>query len=242
MSLIDIEKVKVERKKFPKIFLGVAAALTIASLGLAVGALITLNNSSGGAAELGGGLVQTPACDTTGVTVTPFESFVNRTDHKFTFNEITLTNISENCAGKDFIIIVRDGSGNVLPISVQDNGTLINSVRVYFNNYSGANSTVSNNGILDRMFTLVGGDSTTVTVDAVVGLESTGVALPEDANGDINWNGDNPKTYWQLRSDTNEVSIAFNPSRGLVADSIAGFADARNVYKITLESTDHSNS
>jgi len=186
MSLIDIEKVKVERKKFPKIFLGVAVGLTITSLGLAVGALITLNNSSGGAAELGGGLVQTPACDTTGVTVTPFESFVNRTDHKFTFNEITLTNISENCAGKDFIIIVRDGSGNVLPIS--------------------------------------------------------GVALPEDANGDINWNGDNPKTYWQLRSDTNEVSITFNPSRGLVADSIAGFADARNVYKITLESTDHSNS
>jgi hypothetical protein len=89
------------------------------------------------------------------------------------------------------------------------------------------------------MFTLVGGDPTTVAINAIYGLESTGVALPEDANGDVNWNGDNPKTYWQLRSDTNGVSIVFNPSPTSRNDSILGFADARNVYRVTLESTDH---
>jgi hypothetical protein len=241
MSLIDIEKVEIQRRKFPKIFLGVAVGLTIASLGLAVGAFITLNNSGDSKAELGGGVLETPACDSTGIMVTPYESFVNRASHKFTFNEITLTNISQNCSGKDFIVTVRDENGNKLPISVQDDGTLIDTVRVYFNQFAGGNGTVDRNGNLTDMFTLVGGDSTTVTISAISGLEATGVALPEDGNGDVNWNGDNPKTYWQLHPDANELSIVFNPSPALVADSIAGFADARNVFRITLESTDHLN-
>ena len=240
MSLIDIEKAEVQRKKFPKVFLGTAFGLTIASFGLAIGAFITLNNSGTSKAELGSGLVATPACDNTGMVVTPYQSFVNRDSSKFTFNEITLTEISENCSGKDFIITVRDGDGNKLPISVSNNGTLIETVRVYFNQYAGANGTVDRNGNLTDMFKLVGGDSTTVSISAISGLESTGVALPENANGDVNWNGDNPKTYWQLRPDSNGVSIVFNPSPTSRNDSILGFADARNVYRITLESTDHS--
>jgi hypothetical protein len=240
MSLIDIEKTEIQRKKFPKVFLGTAFGLTIASFGLAIGAFITLNNAETSKAELGNGLVSTPACDGTGIIVTPFQSFVNRDSSKFTFNEITLTDISMNCAGKDFIINVRDGDGNKLPISVKDDGTLIETVRIYFNQYAGANGTVDRNGNLTNMFTLVGGDSTTVAINAIYGLESTGVALPEDANGDVNWNGDNPKTYWKLRSDTNGVSIVFNPSPTSRNDSILGFADARNVYRVTLESTDHS--
>lgn len=241
MSLIDIEKSKIQRKKFPKVFLGSAIGLTIASLGLAVGALISINSSGGSAAELGGGVLETPACDNTGIMVTPFESFVNRESHKFTFNEMTLTRISQNCEGKDFIIKVLDENQNVLPVSVSSDGTLITSVRIYFNNFSGASRTVDNNGNLTDMFTLVGGDSTTVTVSAISGLESTGVSLPVDGNGDVNWNGDNPKTYWQLHADENEVSIVLNPSATNLADSVSGFADARHVYKITLESTDHVN-
>jgi hypothetical protein len=240
MSLIDIEKAEIQGKKFPKVFLGTAFGLTIASFGLAIGAFITLNNSETSKAELGNGLVATPSCDNTGIVVTPYQSFINRTSSKFTFNEITLTDISKNCAGKDFIIVVRDGDGNKLPISVSDNGTLIETVRIYFNQYAGANGTVDRNGTLTDMFKLVGGDSTTVSITAISGLESTGVALPEDANGDVNWNGDNPKTYWQLRSDSNGVSIVFNPSPTSRNDSILGFADARDVYRVTLESTDHS--
>jgi len=240
MSLIDIEKADAPKRKFPKVFLGVAVSLTIASFGLAIGAFITLNNSEASKAELGNGIIATTACDNSGIVVTPRESFVNRSNHKFTFNEISLSNISQNCAGKDFKIVVRDGSGNVLPISIQNDGTLITEVRVYFNQYAGANGTVDRNGNLTDMFTLVGGDSTTVSISAINGLESTGVALPEDANGDVNWNGDNPKTYWQLRSDTNSVSIVFNPSPALTNDSVDGFADARNVYRVTLESTDHA--
>ena len=240
MSLIDIEKADAPKRKFPKVFLGVAVSLTIASFGLAIGAFITLNNSEASKAELGNGIIAATACDNSGIVVTPRESFVNRSNHKFTFNEISLSNISQNCAGKDFKIVVRDGSGNVLPISIQNDGTLITEVRVYFNQYAGANGTVDRNGNLTDMFTLVGGDSTTVSISAINGLESTGVALPEDANGDVNWNGDNPKTYWQLRSDTNSVSIVFNPSPALTNDSVDGFADARNVYRVTLESTDHA--
>jgi len=241
MSLIEIEKKIRDQKRFPKVFLATALATTVASFGLAIGAYITLNNSSESKAELGNGVIATPSCDNSGILVTPFESFVNRTSHKFTFNEITLTNISKECSGKDFIIVVRGADGAVIPVSVQDDGSLITSVRIYFNQYAGANGTVDQNGNLNDMFKLIGGDSTTVTISAINGLESTGVALPEDANGDVNWNGDNPKTYWQLRNDSNGVSIVFNPSPSLVNDSIEGFADARNVYRITLESTDHVN-
>ncbi len=242
MSLIEIEKPEQPKKKFPKVFLATAITTAVASFGLAIGAFITLNNSSESKAELGNGVIATPSCDENGIVVTPYESFVNRTSHKFTFNEITLTNISKNCSGKDFLLVVRGADGAILPVSIQDDGTLITSVRVYFNQYAGANGTVDRNGNLSDMFRLIGGDTTTVTISAITGLETTGVALPEDANGDVNWNGDNPKTYWQLRTDTNGVSIVFNPSPSLVSDSIQGFADARNVYRITLESKDHSDS
>ena len=240
MSIIEIEPHLAPKKKFPRLFLVVASGLAIAALGLAVGAVITINSS--GQTELGGGIVQTPACDTDGVSMTPFQSYVNKESEKFTFNEIILSDISELCSGKDFIITVRDENNNKLPISVRDDGSMIDTVRIYFHNFVNADGTVSKDGYMTNMYTLVGSDSETIVIDAINGLESTGAVLPVDGDGNVDWPlGQSPATYWQLRPESNSVSIVFNPSPGVVADSIAGFADARHVYKLTLESTDHVN-
>ena len=243
MSLIEIEKQQPHQRKFPKGFLAVAITLTIASLGLAVGALISINGSNSGSAELGLGLVQTPACDTNGVTIKSSQSFVNDdVSSKFAFNEIVLSEISSNCEGKDFIIGVRGINNVKVPLSVDDAGNLIYSVRIWFNNYSGEPNSVSNDGFWSRMFTLVDGDSTTVTVRSVSNLDPTTLSLPVDEiTGDVNWNGDTPKLYWQLNPENNDVSVVFNPSPlGLPsAGPVGGFADARHVYKYTLESTNH---
>ena len=84
-----------------------AVSMAIASLGLAVGALINFGGANGGNKELGLGLTLTPACDNA-VTFLPFNSLENRADPAITLNEIQISDISSNCAGKDFIITARD--------------------------------------------------------------------------------------------------------------------------------------
>ena len=242
MSLIEIDQPEVNKKKFPKVLFGTAIAMAIASLGLAVGALLNLGNANSATNELGVGVTLTPSCDSDGITMLPYESFENRIapDHRFTFNEIQLSGISGNCAGKDFILTVRDSNGDLLPITRNGAGTTYSSIRIYFRRFVGADYSVDVNGNLTDMFTLVGGDSTTVTVQAISGLVSI-KDLPVDGGGNVTWNGENPGEYWSQSDDNNEVSIVLNPSAIAGEESLFGFADARNVYKITLESTDHSN-
>jgi hypothetical protein len=86
-----------------------------------------------------------------------------------------------------------------------------------------------------------------VTASTVNNLLPTGVALPTDANGDVNWNGDNPMTYWKMDPDNNSVTIVFNPSPVTSGprsgqDQIGGFADARKSYSVIMESIPHLNS
>ena len=236
MSLIEIEESPKNSKKFPKFFVGVAVSMVIASLGLAVGALVNLGGP-GGSTELGIGQTLTPACDNA-VTFLYYTSIENREDLYITLNEIQMSNISSNCEGKDFIITARDNDGNALPLSRDANGTIYTSVRFHFAPFLGVNGSVDLNGNLTNMFTLVGGNPNAISVQALSGLVSL-AELPQSEPGIDDWDLSDPFLYWGLSPDQNSVSITFNPFSTESETSITGFLNPRLIKLFTLESTDH---
>jgi hypothetical protein len=237
MSLIEIEESPKNSKKFPKFFVGVAVSMVIASLGLAVGALINFGGANSGINELGLGQTLTPACDNA-VTFNYYTSVENREDLYITLNEIQMSNISSNCEGKDFIITARDNDGNALPLSRDANGTLYTSVRFHFAPFLGVNDSVDLNGNLTNMFTLVGGNPNAISVQALSGLVSI-AELPQSEPGIDDWDLSDPFLYWRLSPDQNSVSITFNPFATESETSILGFLNPRFIKLFTLESTDH---
>ena len=236
MSLIEIEESPKNAKKFPKFFVGVAVSMAIASLGLAIGALLNLGGP-GGSTELGIGQTLTPACDNA-VTFLYYTSIENREDLYITLNEIQMSNISSNCEGKDFIITARDNDGNALPLSRDANGTIYTSVRFHFAPFLGVNGSVDLNGNLTNMFTLVGGNPNVISVQALSGLASL-AELPQSEPGIDDWDLSDPFLYWGLSPDQNSVSITFNPFSTESETSITGFLNPRLIKLFTLESTDH---
>jgi hypothetical protein len=235
MSLIEIEQPPQNSKKFPRVFVGVAISMAIASIGLAVGALINLGGP-GGSKELGLGQTLTPACDNA-VTFLYFTSIENRTDISITLNEIQMSDISSNCAGKDFIITARDNDGVALPLSRDANGDLYTSVRFNFSRFLGVDGSVDTNGNLTDMFTLVGGNPEAIVVQAIAGLDPI-APLPESSPGVVDWDLSAPYSYWELSKESNSVSITFNPQPIAGQDSLAGFLNPRLIKLFTLESTD----
>ena len=250
MSLFEIEEVKRKKRKFPKGLLLAGIISAIASLGLAVGALITLSGGDTSTAEYGTGVIVFTGCDSDGMNAIPLQSFVtSATQNKFTYNEITLTGISKDCVGRDLTLTIRDENSTILPVSIAEDGRVITSVRFWFQDLTNSPGRVNRNGYFSDMFTLLGPDVGTglVTVSTVNNLLPTGETLPTDENGDVNWNGDNPMTYWKMNPDDNRVTIVFAPSpvtSGPKAgqDQVGGFADARHGYSIVMESTPHQNS
>jgi hypothetical protein len=235
MSLIEIEQPPQNPKKFPRVFVGVAVSMAIASIGLAVGALINLGGP-GGSKELGLGQTLTPACDNA-VTFLYFTSIENRADISITLNEIQMSDISSNCAGKDFIITARDNDGVALPLSRDANGDLYTSVRFNFSRFLGVDGSVDTNGNLTDMFTLVGGNPEAIVVQAIAGLDPI-APLPESSPGVVDWDLSAPYSYWELSKESNSVSITFNPQPIEGEDSLAGFLNPRLIKLFTLESTD----
>ena len=235
MSLIEIEQPPQNPKKFPRVFVGVAVSMAIASIGLAVGALINLGGP-GDSKELGLGQTLTPACDNA-VTFLYFTSIENRADISITLNEIQMSDISSNCAGKDFIITARDDDGVALPLSRDANGDLYTSVRFNFSRFLGVDGSVDTNGNLTDMFTLVGGNPEAIVVQAIAGLDPI-APLPESSPGVVDWDLSAPYSYWELSKESNSVSITFNPQPIAGQDSLAGFLNPRLIKLFTLESTD----
>ena len=235
MSLIEIEQPPQNSKKFPRVFVGVAVSMAIASIGLAVGALINLGGP-GGSKELGLGQTLTPACDNA-VTFLYFTSIENREDISITLNEIQMSNISSNCAGKDFIITARDYDGVALPLSRDANGDLYTSVRIKFSRFLGVDGSVDTNGNLTDMFTLVGGNPEAIVIQAISGLDPI-APLPESSPGVVDWDLSAPYSYWELSQENNSVSITFNPQPIEGEDSLSGFLNPRLIKAFTLESTD----
>ena len=238
MSLIEIENTPKNPKQFPRFFVGVAVSMAIASLGLAVGAFINFGGVNGESNELGLGLTLTPACDSA-VTFLPFNSLENRADPAITLNEIQISNISANCAGKDFIITARDNDGVALALSRDADTAAYTSVRIRFNKFLGEDGSVDVNGNLTNMFTLVDGNPEAINVQAIAGLDPI-APLPESSPGVVDWDLSAPYTYWGLSPENNSVSITFNPfSRG-EESSLVGFLNPRFIKAFTLESTDPS--
>jgi len=235
MSLIEIEQPPQYSKKFPRVFVGVAVSMAIASFGLAIGALINLGGP-GSSSELGLGQTLTPACDNA-VTFLYFTSIENRADISITLNEIQMSNISSNCAGKDFIITARDNDGVALPLSRDANGDLYTSVRINFSRFLGVDGSVDTNGNLTDMFTLVGGNPEAIVVQAIAGLDQI-APLPESSPGVVDWDLSAPYSYWELSQENNSVSITLNPQPIAGQDSLLGFLNPRRIKLFTLESTD----
>jgi len=238
MSLIEIEQPSQSPKRFPKSIIVVAISMTITSMGLAIGALINVGGGSSSGTELGMGLVGTPACDNE-LTFQPYASIENRTDPAITLNEIQISEISSNCAGKDFIITAIGDDGSQLALSRNETGTTYTSVRIHFSKFLGVNDTVDNDGNFENMFTLVDGNPYAIVVRAISGLDQI-ADLPDNpvGSGIVDWDGDNPYLYWEMPADNNSVSITFDPAV-IDGSSLEGFLNPRIIKLFTLESTDH---
>lgn len=238
MSLIEIEQLPQNRTKFPKSIMVVAISMAIISMGLAVGALINVGGGTGSGTELGMGLVGTPACDNE-LNFQPYASIENRADPAITLNEIQITDISSNCAGKDFIITAIGDDGSKLALSRNETNTTYTSVRFHFSKFLGIDDTVDNDGNFENMFTLVDGNPYAIVVRAISGLDQI-ADLPDNpaGSGIVDWNGDNPYLYWEMPADNNSVSITFDPA-AIGGSSLEGFLNPRIIKLFTLESTDH---
>lgn len=235
MSLFNFnpEPFKPKRNRKLIAFISIGAIAGAITLGTSLAAKLTLNTN--GVAEFGQGVVETTACDDSGIKVTPMDSFFNKENAgTFTFNAIQLEHISANCAGKDLIIKVYNNAGEAINIT-QDESQAYNQVRVYFQPLTDqikiaqldeSANTVSSYGYWAEQFTLIG--QAPVNVAPLGNLYNL---IPEVEPTP----GDTASIYFTLDPDENSVQIAFDPA-GELAE---GFSDSKNVYRISIESTEH---
>jgi len=88
-------------KKTLSIILGIGLLVGTIALGSTLAASINLNN--GGPVEFGQGVTQTVACDSNGVTLTPYSTFENDgADSGFYFSSLEISGVSDNCSGVTF--------------------------------------------------------------------------------------------------------------------------------------------
>jgi hypothetical protein len=192
---------------------------------------MTINTN--GQVEFGQGRLLSTSCDKNGIQVVPINSFVNENKAgTFTFNAIQFQHISSECSGKDFIIKVYDSSGSAIPISDQD-GRKVTQVRVHFNEFDtsipmfqdGVTNSVSNGGYWSDQFMLVGSDP--IVVGTLTNLDKINTDEIDPSNPAY--------SYFRMDPEDNSFQISFVPSPQIRN----GFADAKNIYRITLESAAH---
>ena len=104
MSLLnfnnDSSNLKGEKKTLRLLF-GIGALVGIIALGSTLAASINLN--SGDPVEFGQGVAQTVACDSDGITLTPYSTFYNDEEaSNFYFSSIKVSGVSSNCSGVTF--------------------------------------------------------------------------------------------------------------------------------------------
>lgn len=135
MSLLDFEAKKPRRKgqKNQKIGL-LALAIIPAALILKSTIAGNISINTGAAVTFGQGVATTVACDPE-IILTPTSSFktVDGTG-SFKFASLTVSDVSSNCYGTDFIIqALKNGAGAPLKL-VNSDGTLYNELRINDNN------------------------------------------------------------------------------------------------------------
>ena len=233
-SFLDIQEPqeKPKRKLSLTRLIVVLCAFGMVSVGTTLAARISLNSNA--PVEFGQGVLATTACDSNGMKISPFYSFLNDPDiKKFSFNAIQIEQISGNCAGKDLLIKVYDASGEPITLT-NDSQNPATEIRIYFHpmypdlriaQSDGDANTVSSYGHWAEQFSLIGNSPT--NVEAIGDLTAITVDEPQV--------GAPAQEYFAIDEDENSVQIALDPS----GEFISGFSDSRNVYKITIESKDH---
>ena len=184
-------------------------ALTFISvLGVAFGANLLINVTSGNQIEFGQAIQVTAVCQgktspSTNMLLTPNAGFQNANGTgKFTLDSIVLENVDRACVGKDFTIKVFDNSSS--------NALTIDETETSLGVYQGFQS-----------FRFFWQDSITVTSKSP---QYTEVELLNDTSDATDFN-----------ANINSFIITFNP------DQVANYADATQVYKITIETNDPTN-
>lgn len=235
MSIFDFDSASHKPKRNGKLIalISLGALVGAITLGTTLAAKLTLNTN--GRTEFGQGVLSTTACDTNGILVTPINSFFNKEKAgTFTFNAIQFQHISANCTGKDFIIKVHDQSGADLEITRDENG-VYKEIRVHFQPFTnsilisdndGTPNTVTLSGYWAEQFSLVGSSPIVVgTLNNLIQIDPEAEVSPGALASD----------FFELDLDENSFQITFDPSGELAA----GFADSKDVYNISIESTEH---
>jgi hypothetical protein len=241
MSIIDFDSRSGQPRK-KKLGLALVASACIAgviSIGSVVAGGISLNGG-GGSAEFGQGYVTTTTCDPDGIEVTPVYAYTNRSgDGSFTFSTIQVEGVSANCAGKDLIIKVYNSNGEAIDITT-DGTTDYKEIRVHFQPFVNATviaeddsvpNTVLTNGSWATQFEGVGSAPVVIFTLSNLLPKSGADEIPDPLPSP----GPNASLYFELDPDENAFEITFDPDG---ADA-TGFADARNVYNISIQSVDH---
>ena len=225
------EKPRRNRKLIALISIGaIAGAITLSTT---LAAKLTLNTN--GRTEFGQGVMSTTTCDTNGIKVTPINSFYNKqAAGSFTFNAIQFEHISANCTGRDFIIKVYNQNGDLLEIT-NDGEERYREARVYFQPFTnsiqisendGEANTVSLSGYWAEQFSLIGSSPIIVgTLNNLIQIDGEAEIVA----------GSRASDSFELDLEENSFQITFDPS----GDLAAGFADSKNVYNISIESTEH---
>ena len=235
MSVIDLDSSsKQPRKKklgFALIASGCIAG--VIALGSAFAGGISLNG--GGSAEFGQGYLITTTCDPNGIEVKPVYAYLNSEgEGKFVFSTIQIEGVSANCAGKDLIIKVYNNAGQAIDITT-DGTTDYKEVRIYFNPFSNVGiiseddtqpNIVSLSGYWADQFQLV--DSPPIEIFTLSNLSQ----IEPDAEVTP---GGPASGFFEVDSEENAFEITFDPAG---ADAL-GFADARDAYRISIQSVDH---
>jgi hypothetical protein len=234
MSVIDLDSRpgQPRKKKLGLVLIASGCIAGVFALGSVFAGGISLND--GGRAEFGQGYVTTTTCDSS-IEVTPVYNYTNREGQgSFTFSTIQITGVSANCAGKDLIIKVYNNNGDAIDITRDANNTY-QEIRVYFQPFVNATviaeddsqaNTVLNNGDWADQFLLIGGELP-ILIQTLGNLSQI--------NDDEVIVGTNASLYFELNENENAFEITFDPTG---ADAV-GFADARDVYNISIQSVDH---
>jgi hypothetical protein len=109
-------------KKTLRLLFGIGALVGTIALGSTLAASINLNG--GGPVEFGQGVTQTVACDSDGITLTPYSTFSNDSQYAdFYFSSLEISGVSSDCSGVTFKLrSYMNGDNNPLMWPSDPNG------------------------------------------------------------------------------------------------------------------------
>ena len=132
-------------KKTLKLLFGIGALVGVIAIGSTLAASINLNG--GGPVEFGQGVAQTVACDSDGITLTPYSTFNNDSEYAdFYFSSLEVSGVSANCSGVTFKLrAYMNGSSEPLMWPSDPDGTSFEFGFTASENWTSVNSCMALN-------------------------------------------------------------------------------------------------